>query len=860
MTPDTSAPAQGVVPVPLSGVHFDGREEELVLEVLRSGRLSLGPTIDRFEQLIAERVGAPFAAAVSSGTAGLHMLAHIRGLGPGDEVITSPISFVASANCFIFEGATPVFAEVDPQTLNLDPAAVEVAITERTKAIVAVDMFGYPCELDELKAISDRHELALIEDSAEALGAEYRGRPLGSHGPPAVFGFYPNKQMTTGEGGVVVTHSEEEWQLLPAACETRAARTETAAGLTMSGSASTTAASTSRRRSASPSSEARRDPQLRAAAAARYTSLLDALDGIETPLADDDVHRRSWFVYVIRLAAGIDRDAVMASMREQGISTAEYVPCVHLQPYLGSATASRRGCARSRRQLPLARSPCRSGQASSRPSRSASSRRCRPPWRDDQPLPTGVRGARGAGGLQVTCAMLAHEAGAERIGLSLWEVPPGDAAYPYHYHLGDEELLIVLEGSGRLRTPDGWRDLVRGEVISFLPGEAGAHQLVATGDEPLRFSRCRRQVIPTLPSIRIRTRWPPRSVAPAGSGSVRLGDAVDYWVAEIPRLARNNSHMADFAPKMVFLGYGKYARADQDLRPRADHRPAARWREPNAGVGRGDRGADRRLTHGAYDPPRHGSGRGPRHAASGRRARPCRASRRAGRVRSRRPRRSRPPGAPAARVDGATRRLPAALLSAIRQDFFARSVHEVAPELVGATLLVDGVGGAIVEVEAYDPDDPASHAYRGRTPRNAAMFGPPGHAYVYRSYGVHWCLNLVCGAEGVGEAVLVRAVAPTYGIDVMRSRRGVEADRLLCSGPGRLCQALAVSIAHDGLPLDAPPFELRPVAGEVAIVTDRRIGLTRAVEREWRYGLAGSPFLSRPFRTVVVPMRPASPG
>ena len=191
--------------IPLSKPYIGEREEELVLEVLRSGRLSLGPMIERFEEMIAERVGAPYAVAVSSGTAGLHLLCRIAGIGPGDEVITSPISFVASANCFILEGGIPVFADVNPRTLNLDPDAVEAAITERTKAIVAVDMFGYPCELDELRAIADRHGLLVIEDAAEALGAVYKGGPIGSHGPPAVFGFYPNKQITTGEGGVVVT-------------------------------------------------------------------------------------------------------------------------------------------------------------------------------------------------------------------------------------------------------------------------------------------------------------------------------------------------------------------------------------------------------------------------------------------------------------------------------------------------------------------------------------------------------------------------------------------------------------------------------------------------------------------------------
>jgi DNA-3-methyladenine glycosylase len=184
-------------------------------------------------------------------------------------------------------------------------------------------------------------------------------------------------------------------------------------------------------------------------------------------------------------------------------------------------------------------------------------------------------------------------------------------------------------------------------------------------------------------------------------------------------------------------------------------------------------------------------------------------------------------------------------LSALGRGFFARGVHEVAPELVGATLLVDGAGGRIVEVEAYDPGDPASHGYRGPTARNRSMFGPPGHAYVYRSYGIHWCLNLVCGPEGSAEAVLVRALEPLAGLGRMRERRGTGADRLLCSGPGRLCEALAITGAHDGLPLDRPPFELRAAEEAVAVVTGPRVGITRAAELAWRYGLAGSPFLSR---------------
>jgi DNA-3-methyladenine glycosylase len=182
------------------------------------------------------------------------------------------------------------------------------------------------------------------------------------------------------------------------------------------------------------------------------------------------------------------------------------------------------------------------------------------------------------------------------------------------------------------------------------------------------------------------------------------------------------------------------------------------------------------------------------------------------------------------------------------RDFFARSVHEVAPELIGATLLVDGVGGTIVEVEAYDHEDPAAHGFRGQTERNAAMFGPPGHAYVYRSYGIHWCLNLVCEREGSASAVLVRALEPTHGLEQMRIRRGLDDARLLCAGPGRLCQALAVTRVHDGAPLDEWPFTLRARADTPQILTGTRIGITRAADRPWRYALAGSRFLSRPVR------------
>ena len=187
-------------------------------------------------------------------------------------------------------------------------------------------------------------------------------------------------------------------------------------------------------------------------------------------------------------------------------------------------------------------------------------------------------------------------------------------------------------------------------------------------------------------------------------------------------------------------------------------------------------------------------------------------------------------------------------MTGLQRTFFDRSVHEVALELIGARLLFDGVGGVIVEVEAYDHEDPAAHGYRGKTARNASMFGPPGHAYVYRSYGIHWCLNFVCEAAGVANAVLIRALEPTTGLEAMRARRGVADDRLLCAGPGRLCQALAIAGEHDGLPLDEAPFELHAREHEPEITRGARVGITKAVDKPWRYGLAGSRFLSRSFR------------
>jgi perosamine synthetase len=318
--------------IALSAPYLGEREEELVLEVLRSGRLSLGPMIDRFEQALAERVGASHVAAVSSGTAGLHLSVRLAGLEAGDEVITTPFSFVASANCLLYEGAVPVFADVDSRTLNLDPGAVEATITARTKAILAVHIFGYPAEVAELEAVADRHGLAIIEDACEALGAEYRGRPVGSYGYPTAFAFYPNKQITTGEGGAVAVATEEDWTLLKSL--SNQGRSDSGEWLTHSHlgynyrldalSAALGLAQLERLDEILA---------LRSEVAARYADLLASVDGVEAPLPDDADHRRSWFVYVVLLAAGIDRDEVIARLASDGVASKPYLPSIHLQPY-----------------------------------------------------------------------------------------------------------------------------------------------------------------------------------------------------------------------------------------------------------------------------------------------------------------------------------------------------------------------------------------------------------------------------------------------------------------------------------------------------------------------------------------------
>jgi perosamine synthetase len=325
----------------LSAPWIDERDEELVLEVLRSGSLSLGPTGPRFEALLAEKVDARHCAAVSSGTAGLHLCMRLAHVGPGDEVITSPYSFVASANCAIYEGATPVFADIDPHTYNIDPDAVAAAITPRTKAIVAVDIFGYPADYDALIPLCEDNGIALIEDACEALGAVYKGQKIGSLPHPAVFAFYPNKQMTTGEGGAVTTHTEDEHDLILSL--RNQGRLETSSwlqhgflGYNYRLDDLSAALGIGQVEKLDRILDARR------AVAQRYNELLARID-VETPLPDDEDHQRSWFVYVVKLPEDVDRNAVMARLSNDGIATAPYLPSIHLQSYMRARYGFREG-------------------------------------------------------------------------------------------------------------------------------------------------------------------------------------------------------------------------------------------------------------------------------------------------------------------------------------------------------------------------------------------------------------------------------------------------------------------------------------------------------------------------------------
>ncbi len=321
-------------PIPLAKPEIGAREQELVAEVLSSGRLSLGPMAERFEREFAAWLGVGDAVAVSSGTTALHLGVRALGWGPGDEVLTSPFSFVASANCLLYEGARPVFCDVDPGTLDLDPAAVEAAAGEKSAGILPVHIFGFPAAMAELEAIAAQRGLGILEDACEALGAvDSEGRPVGARGNLATFAFYANKQMTTGEGGMIVPSSPE------IAARLRSERNQGRApdmgwldhgGLGFNYRLSDLAAALG------VAQLEKLDAMLAArdAVAARYEQGLAGVDGVTTMPAVRGAERRSWFVFVVRLADEVDRDAVIDRLAAEGIASKAYLPCIHLFPHL----------------------------------------------------------------------------------------------------------------------------------------------------------------------------------------------------------------------------------------------------------------------------------------------------------------------------------------------------------------------------------------------------------------------------------------------------------------------------------------------------------------------------------------------
>jgi perosamine synthetase len=325
--------------IPLSKPDITQAEIDAVTSVLRSGRLSIGPWVEKFEQLIATRVGVDHAVACSSGTAGLHMTLLALGIGPGDEVVTTPFSFIASANPILMVGATPVFADICPKTLNADPLKLEAAITPRTRAIMAVETFGNPAYFDQYAAIASRHEIPMIEDCCEALGCELGKRPCGSFGRAGVFGFYPNKQITTGEGGMIVTNDRRladvcrslRSQGRPApqpGAETSWLQHERLGYNFRLDEMSAALGAVQTRRLDEIIQKRQRVAEL-------YFNRLGGVSDIILPtLAPDSVN--SWFVFVVRLAAGYrrdDRDAIIAGLHRHEVGARDYFPCIHLQPF-----------------------------------------------------------------------------------------------------------------------------------------------------------------------------------------------------------------------------------------------------------------------------------------------------------------------------------------------------------------------------------------------------------------------------------------------------------------------------------------------------------------------------------------------
>jgi perosamine synthetase len=320
--------------IPLAQPLLGEREEELVLEVLRSGQLSLGPMGIRFERAFAEWLGVEDAVSCSSGTAALHLGVRALGWGAGDEVLTSPFSFVASANCLLYEGARPVFCDVDPVTLDLDPEAAAAAVGKRTAGILPVHIFGYPAAMPELERFAAEHRLGILEDACEALGAvDSEGRGVGARGNLATFAFYANKQMTTGEGGMIVPRDAEE------AARLRSERNQGRAvdmgwldhdrlgyNYRLSDVAAAIGVAQVERLNALLADRER--------VAALYAERLAAIEGVETPIAGRGQERRSWFVYTVKLPEDADRDAVVARLAGRGVASKAYLPCIHLFPHL----------------------------------------------------------------------------------------------------------------------------------------------------------------------------------------------------------------------------------------------------------------------------------------------------------------------------------------------------------------------------------------------------------------------------------------------------------------------------------------------------------------------------------------------
>lgn len=318
--------------IPMSSAEIDENDVQAVLEVLHSGRLALGPKAEEFERLVAEYIGVQHAVAVSSGTAGLHLIVRALGLGAGDEVLVPSFTFAASVNVLLYEGATPVFVEIEPETYNLDPADVERKITPRTKAIMVVDVFGHPAEWDELTRLAKQYGLHLIDDCCEAIGAQYKGQMLGRFGTAGAFAFYPNKQMTTGEGGILVTDRDDLAQSFRSL--RNQGRDEMGAWLEhprlgynyrLDEMSAALGVSQVKRLETFLSKRER--------VAQMYTERLKDLPWVRTPLVKPHV-RMSWFVYVVQLAEGLDRNRVMAAMESRGVPVRGYFHPIHLQPYL----------------------------------------------------------------------------------------------------------------------------------------------------------------------------------------------------------------------------------------------------------------------------------------------------------------------------------------------------------------------------------------------------------------------------------------------------------------------------------------------------------------------------------------------